>query len=88
MWADVGAGHGAFTLALADLLGPGASVIAVDRDRGALAANARSVSAAFPATRLTTLVADFRGDLAALPQLDGLVAANSLHFVARPSRRA
>ena len=79
----MGAGHGAFTLALADLLGPGASIIAVDRDRGALASNARAVGAAFPGTQLTTLVADFRGDLSVVPALDGLVAANSLHFVAR-----
>ena len=35
-WADLGAGEGAFTLALADLLGPGAHITAVDRDAGAL----------------------------------------------------
>ena len=33
-WADIGAGEGAFTLALADLLGPGGRIVAVDRDRG------------------------------------------------------
>ena len=82
VWADIGAGSGAFTLALADLLGPAARIIAVDRDRAALAANARAVAAAFPDTRLTSLVADFREPLD-LPLLDGLVAANSLHFVAR-----
>jgi SAM-dependent methyltransferase len=82
VWADVGAGDGAFTLALAELLGPDANVIAVDRDRGELESNARRVAAAFPATRLSTLVGDFRGELA-LPELDGLVAANSLHFVLR-----
>lgn len=54
----------------------------MDRDRRALADNARRVAAQFPATRLTTLEADFRTPLD-LPQLDGLVAANSLHFVAR-----
>ena len=26
-WADIGAGEGAFTLALADLLGPGGSIV-------------------------------------------------------------
>jgi SAM-dependent methyltransferase len=83
VWADVGAGSGAFTLALADLLGPGAQIIAVDRDRAALEANAREVSSSFAETHLTTLVADFRADLSDLPQLDGLVAANSLHFVPR-----
>jgi SAM-dependent methyltransferase len=86
-WADIGAGHGAFTLALADLLGPGAAIVAVDRDAGALAANARSVADRFPATALTTLVADLRAPLE-LPVLDGLVAANSLHFVGRAEQPA
>jgi SAM-dependent methyltransferase len=88
VWADLGAGTGAFTLALADLLGPGAQLIAIDRDRHALEANARAVGAAFPGTRLTTLVADFRGDLSSMPPLDGLVAANSLHFVGRADQVA
>ena len=81
-WADVGAGEGAFTLALADLLGPGARIVAVDRDGGALRTCAERLAAAFPATRLTTVVADVTGPLD-LPPLDGLVAANSLHFVPR-----
>jgi SAM-dependent methyltransferase len=81
-WADIGAGTGAFTLALADLLGPGAALFAVDRDAGALRANAAAVAARFPATQLTTRVADLTGPLD-LPPLDGLVAANSLHYVAR-----
>lgn len=81
-WADIGAGGGAFTLALADLLGPGAQIVVVDRDAGALRSNAEVVAARFPATRLTTLVADLTGPLE-LPSLDGLVAANSLHYVPR-----
>ena len=81
-WADVGAGSGAFTLALAELLGPGGRIIAVDRDAGALARNADAVGARFPAVALETRVADFTRALD-LPPLDGLVAANSLHFVAR-----
>ncbi len=87
-WADFGAGSGAFTLALADLLGPGAHVVAVDRDRGVLGANARAVADAFPGTQMTTLVADFRRALSTLPMLDGLVAANSLHFVPRSEQVA
>jgi len=81
-WADIGAGQGAFTLALADLLGPGARIVAVDRDPGALRTNARTVWARFPATLLDTVVSDLTAALD-LPLLDGLVAANSLHFVAR-----
>jgi ubiquinone/menaquinone biosynthesis C-methylase UbiE len=79
-WADIGAGTGAFTLALADLLGPGGKVIAVDRDAGALRSNAEAVGRRFPETRLVTAVADLTGPLS-LPTLDGLLAANSLHFV-------
>jgi len=81
-WADVGAGEGAFTLALADLLGPGARILAVDRDRGALARNAEAMTDRFPRTSLETMVGDFTGSLE-LPLVDGIVAANSLHFIAR-----
>ena len=81
-WADIGAGSGAFTLALADLLGPGGAILAVDRDAGALRDNERAVTARFPGVALTTVTADLREPLP-LPPLDGLVAANSLHFVAR-----
>jgi ubiquinone/menaquinone biosynthesis C-methylase UbiE len=81
-WADIGAGTGAFTLALAELLGPGGRIVAMDRDDGALAIAAEAVTARFPDVEIETLVADFTGPLR-LPVLDGLVAANSLHFVAR-----
>ena len=78
-WADLGAGEGAFTLALADLLGPGAHITAVDRDAGALRHLAAEVSRRYPATRIDTLRADFGKPLAAGP-FDGVVMANSLHF--------
>ena len=81
-WADMGAGSGAFSLALAELLGPGATVIAVDRDAGALRANAQAMAARFPSSAFERLVADFAEPLA-LGGLDGIVAANSLHFVPR-----
>ena len=81
-WADIGAGSGAFTLALADLLGPGGRIVAVDRDAGALRENARLVAAQFPEVTFETLVADLTRPMK-LPELDGLVAANSLHYVPR-----
>lgn len=87
VWADLGAGHGAFTLALADLLAPDATIYAVDKDRGALAQLERSVRARFPDISLHTLVADFTTALA-LPLLDGLVMANALHFVPRAQQEA
>lgn len=82
VWADIGAGTGAFTLALADLLGDEGHIVAVDRDAAALAENVRVVAERFPAATLTTLVGDLQGQLD-LPPLDGLLAANSLHFVVR-----
>lgn len=81
-WADIGAGTGAFTLALAELLGPSGRIVAVDRDEGALARNATAVAARFQGVAIQTRVADFDRPLD-LPALDGLVAANSLHFVTR-----
>lgn len=77
-WADLGAGTGAFTLALAELVGSTGEVIAVDRDRGALRELERSVRPGGATVR--TMSADFTKPIE-LPTLDGLVMANSLHFV-------
>ena len=83
VWADLGAGAGAFTLALADLLPAGSTIHAVDKDRGALAENERAY-ARFARGRelpaLQTHAADFTKGLSLAP-LDGIVMANSLHFV-------
>jgi SAM-dependent methyltransferase len=79
-WADLGAGEGAFTLALADLLGPGAHITAVDRDAGALRELAQAMERRFPKTTLDVVAGDFTRPLA-LADLDGIVMANSLHFV-------
>jgi ubiquinone/menaquinone biosynthesis C-methylase UbiE len=85
VWADLGSGGGAFTLALADLLGPTATIYSVDRDRGALREQERAMRARFPAATVEYRVADFTAPLDLppldLPPLDGLVMANSLHFV-------
>ena len=43
---------------------------------------AEGVARTFPQVAVESLVADFRRPLV-LPPLDGLVAANSLHFIAR-----
>lgn len=77
-WADLGAGTGAFTLALAELVGPGGEVIAVDRDRGALRDLERALRPGGAAVR--TMNGDFTKPIE-LPLLDGVVMANSLHFV-------
>jgi len=79
-WADLGAGTGAFTLALADLIGLHGIINAVDRDRAALAELRSGFVSSVPQAELRVQNADFtrRLDLA---DLDGVVMANSLHFV-------
>jgi ubiquinone/menaquinone biosynthesis C-methylase UbiE len=79
VWADLGAGAGAFTLALAELIGPTGEIHAVDRDANALRANGRAMRARFPQARVRYQAADFTLPLA-LPLLDGIVMANALHF--------
>ncbi len=79
-WADLGSGTGAFTLALADLLGPSAHIYTVDRDKSALRGQELAMRARFPALIVRYLTADFTRRLD-LPPLDGIVMANSLHFV-------
>ncbi len=79
-WAELGAGEGNFTLALADLLGPGAHITAVDRDSGALKTLAEQMGRRFPNIAVEIEVADFTRRLR-LSGLDGIVMANSLHFV-------
>ena len=67
-------------MALADLLGPGAHITAVDRDAGALRHLAVEMGRRFSATQVDTLTADFRRPMP-LSGLDGIVMANSLHFL-------
>ncbi len=79
-WADLGSGAGAFTLALADLLGLGAAITSLDRDRRALDTQRQAMTTRFPQTHVTYVIADLARPLA-LPPLDGIVMANSLHFL-------
>jgi ubiquinone/menaquinone biosynthesis C-methylase UbiE len=84
VWADLGAGEGAFTLALAELLGADSTIHAIDQDAAALEVlatrYARLERRLGRAPGLETRVADFTKDLG-LFELDGIVMANSLHFM-------
>lgn len=87
-WADLGAGSGAFTLALRELVGPDAVIYAVDKDRGALSELERAHQARFGSLQnLHLLPADFTRSLT-LPPLDGVVMANSLHYYKNPKMDA
>jgi ubiquinone/menaquinone biosynthesis C-methylase UbiE len=79
-WADLGSGSGAFTLALADLIGPHGVIHAIDRDRAALAELKAAFVSAVPQAEIRIQAADF-GRRLDLADLDGVVMANSLHFV-------
>jgi SAM-dependent methyltransferase len=79
VWADLGSGTGAFTLALADLLRAGGEIYSVDRDAGALREQEHAMRARFPHVNVHYIAVDFTRRLS-LPPLDGIVMANSLHF--------
>jgi ubiquinone/menaquinone biosynthesis C-methylase UbiE len=80
IWADFGSGRGAFTLALADLIGPEGLIYSVDKSQSALDQQQRAFHSRFPEVDVHYLKADFTRQLD-LPSLDGLVVANALHFL-------
>ena len=79
VWADLGAGSGVFTRALASMLGPAGTVYAVDRNAAALR-ELGAAGRARDAAAVRTVVGDFTGPLE-LPPLDGVLVANALHYV-------
>jgi ubiquinone/menaquinone biosynthesis C-methylase UbiE len=79
VWADIGAGAGAFTLALAELIGPEGEIYAIDKSGVALLENERAIHSKFATRRVRYVVANFSEPLD-LPLLDGIVIANALHF--------
>jgi SAM-dependent methyltransferase len=81
VWADFGSGTGAFTLALAELLGPTGVIYSIEQDRSTLAQQERSLRERFPGSIVHYCAADFTRPLrAGVPALDGIVMANALHF--------
>jgi len=79
-WADFGSGHGAFTLALAEVIGDGGVIYSVDRDHSALQGQLKQMTKQYPAITTHIIPADFTQTLD-IPQLDGIIMANSLHFI-------
>ena len=79
IWADLGSGGGAFTLALAELIGPEGEIYSIDRDGRVLKEQKRAMQASYPKNTVHYMEADFTRPIT-LPALDGVVMANSLHF--------
>lgn len=80
VWADLGAGTGNFTWALAELLGPTGTILAIDRDARAIAAQQARLRSDPPGASILPQQADVLQPLA-LPPLDGILAANLIHFI-------
>ena len=74
-WADLGCGSGTFTAALADLLGRGSLIYAVDKNKSSLNKIPENKN-----ITIEKLCKDFVKDV--LPaDLDGILMANSFHYV-------
>jgi ubiquinone/menaquinone biosynthesis C-methylase UbiE len=79
VWADFGSGTGAFTLALAELIGPEGMIYSVEKDRSALREQGVAMRKSFPDLTVHYIPADFTQTLD-LPPLDGILMANALHY--------
>jgi ubiquinone/menaquinone biosynthesis C-methylase UbiE len=76
-WADLGCGDGTFTLALASILARGSVVHAMDRDGSAL----QEIPHSYKGTSIVTHDGDFTLPPWPFSALDGVLLANSLHYV-------
>jgi trans-aconitate methyltransferase len=76
-WADLGCGSGLFTLALAYILPSESTIFAIHTNSTDL----RNIPASFNHITVATLQADFINDMLSIPPLDGILMANSLHYV-------
>lgn len=77
VWADLGCGEGLFTRALAELISKGSSIYAVDSNRNAL----NKINNQYNEVLINKLECNFIQDDITTSMLDGLLMANSLHFV-------
>jgi len=74
VWADLGCGEGMFTKALTKVLSPSSTVYAIDKEPQKFIKTNHKVQAFFQ-------IVDFEKDNLELPLLDGILMANSLHYV-------
>lgn len=74
VWADLGCGPGLFTKALSSFLSPGSMIYAVDKH---LSLQERHLNG----VEIIPVQADFVKEELQMEKLDGLLMANSLHYV-------
>lgn len=79
VWADFGSGSGAFTFALAELIQTTGMIFSIDTDRSALRHQEASMKDRFSKANVQYIHADYTRKII-LPPLDGIIAANTLHF--------
>ncbi len=77
LWADLGCGSGIFTLALANLLAEESVIYAIDKKKQSIL-QPHGLN-----TKIEIIQADFVNDELTVPPLDGILMANSMHFVRR-----
>ena len=74
VWADLGCGNGLFAKALASLLGNGSKIYAVDKVQQSLESSFNNVAIEF-------VKADLVNEPLPFTNLDGVLMANSLHYI-------
>ena len=78
-WADLGCGNGTFTEALAHLLPKESLIFAMDRNKAKL----NHISNRIAGSLIQKIVLDFESETLPVTELNGILMANSLHFVKR-----
>jgi len=76
IWTDLGCGSGLFTNALAGFLAPGSRIFAVDKNINTFKNFSQNNNVI-----IEKIKADFIYDELKLQDLDGIMMANSLHYV-------
>jgi hypothetical protein len=76
-WCDLGSGGGTFTIALAHLLAPGSTIDAVDLDPRGL----ERIPDRHNGVTIRKILGDLQSPTLRLPSVDGILIANSLHFI-------
>ena len=76
-WADLGCGSGTFTLALASLLSKGSLIYALDTNERAI----QGIPDSYGNAILKKLKGNFVIERLPFDDLDGILMANSLHYV-------